>query len=348
MPFRFRCIVALFALLMPTALCAESPFNFATTPGKLPKNVVPISYDIQLKPNIEKRMFTGSETVALDVRKPTRTITLNANTIAITSAKLLGSNGQVERAAIALDPSQQIATLTLPKEIAPGVYQLSLDFSGTINQSGQGLFYATYQEESSGARKTMLGTQMEATDARRLFPCWDEPAFRAKFRLTTTVPANFTAISNMPVERETNTPEGKEVHFAETPPMPSYLVVFCAGELDAIYGEADGVKIGIVTTKGKAENGRYALESAEKILRYFDEYFGINYPLPKLDLIALPGGFGGAMENWGGIMFYESALLFDPAKSSEETKERIFEVTAHEMAHQWFGDLVTMAWWDNL
>ena len=348
MPFRFRCIVALFALLVSTALCAESPFNFATTPGKLPKNVVPISYDIQLRPNIEKRMFTGSETVALDVRKPTRTITLNANTIAITSAKLLGSNGQVERAAIALDPSQQIATLTLPKEIAPGVYQLSLDFSGTINQSGQGLFYATYQEESSGARKTMLGTQMEATDARRLFPCWDEPAFRAKFRLTTTVPANFTAISNMPVESETSTPEGKEVHFAETPPMPSYLVVFCAGELDAIYGEADGVKIGIVTTKGKAENGRYALESAEKILRYFNEYFGINYPLPKLDLIALPGGFGGAMENWGGIMFYESALLFDPAKSSEETKERIFEVTAHEMAHQWFGDLVTMAWWDNL
>ena len=340
---------ALFALLLPMRLNAESPFNFATTPGKLPKDVVPISYDIQLKPNIEKRTFTGSETVALDVRKPAKTITLNANTIAIGSAKLLGSNGQVEQAAaIKIDASLQIATLTFQKEIVPGAYQLLLDFSGTINQSGQGLFYATYQEEASGAKKTMLGTQMEANDARRLFPCWDEPAFRAKFRLTTTVPANFTAISNMPVESETNTPEGKEVRFAETPPMPSYLVVFCAGELDAIYGEADGVKIGIVTTKGKAETGRYALESAEKILHYFDEYFGIKYPLPKLDLIAVPGGFGGAMENWGGIVFYESILLFDPAKSSEETKESIFEVTAHEMAHQWFGDLVTMAWWDNL
>jgi aminopeptidase N len=349
MPLRFRCLVALFALLLPMRLAAEAPFSFATTPGKLPKNVVPISYDIHLKPDIEKRMFTGSEAVALDVRTRAKTIMLNTNTIAIGSAKLLGLNGQVERAErIAIDAKQQIATLTFQKEIVPGTYELSLDFSGTINQSGQGLFSATYQEEASGAKKTMLGTQMEANDARRLFPCWDEPAFRAKFRLTTTVPTNFTAISNMPVEREANTPEGKEVHFAETPPMPSYLVVFCAGELDAIYGEADGVKIGIVTTKGKAETGRYALESAERILHYFDEYFGIKYPLPKLDLIAVPGGFGGAMENWGGIMFYESILLFDPAKSSEKTKERIFEVAAHEMAHQWFGDLVTMAWWDNL
>ncbi|MGI8480556.1 MAG: M1 family metallopeptidase, partial [Chthoniobacterales bacterium] len=349
MPLRFRCVIALCALLLPLSGRAEAPFNFATTPGKLPKEVVPISYDIHLKPNIEKRAFTGSETVTLDVKKPAKTITLNANTIQIGAAKLVGSNGQVEQAAtIALDAKEQIATLTFPKEIAPGAYQLSLEFSGTINESGQGLFFATYQEEGSGAKKTMLGTQMESTDARRLFPCWDEPAFRAKFRLTTIVPASFTAISNMPVESETNTPEGKEVHFAETPPMPSYLVVFCAGELDAIYGEADGVKIGIVTTKGKAQTGRYALESAEKILHYFDEYFGIKYPLPKLDLIAVPGGFGGAMENWGGIMFYESILLFDPAKSSEKTKENIFEVTAHEIAHQWFGDLVTMAWWDNL
>jgi aminopeptidase N len=349
MSLRFRFIAALFALLVPITLRAEAPFNFTTTPGKLSKDIVPISYDIKIKPNIEKRTFTGSETVALDVRKAAKAITLNANAMAIGSAKLLGANGQAEQVAtIKIDESQQTATLTFPKEIVPGAYRLSLEFSGTINQSGQGLFYATYQEEASGAKKTMLGTQMEATDARRLFPCWDEPAFRAKFRLTTIVPATFTAFSNMPIEHETNTPEGKEVHFAETPPMPSYLVVFCAGELDAIYGEADGVKIGVVTTKGKAETGRYALESAEKILHYFDEYFGIKYPLPKLDLIAVPGGFGGAMENWGGIVFFESALLFDPAKSSEETKEGIFEVIAHEMAHQWFGDLVTMAWWDNL
>jgi aminopeptidase N len=349
MPLGLRCLIAAFVLLLAIRLSAEAPFNFATTPGKLPKDVVPTSYDIELKPNIEKRRFTGSETVALDVRQPTKTIALNVNTVAINSAKLLGSNGQGKQSPrIAIDEKQQVATLTFAKEIAPGAYQLSLDFSGTINQSGQGLFYATYQEEASGARKTMLGTQMEAADARRLFPCWDEPSFRAKFRLTTMVPSNFRAISNMPVESETPTAGGKKVRFGETPPMASYLVVFCAGELDAIYGEADGVKIGIVTTKGKAETGRYALESAEKILHYYDEYFRIKYPLPKLDLIAVPGGFGGAMENWGGITFYESVLLFDPTRSSEETKEAIFEVTAHEMAHQWFGDLVTMAWWDNL
>ena len=349
MPLRCQWLIAVFALLLSIRLNAEALFNFATTPGKLPKDVVPKSYDIQLKPNVEKRTFTGSETVVLDVRKPTKTITLNVNTVAISSAKLLGSNGQGELAAgIAIDAKLQVATLIFPMEIAPGAWRLSLDFSGTINQSGQGLFYATYQEETSGARKTMLGTQMEAADARRLFPCWDEPSFRAKFRLTTTVPANFIAYSNMPVESETSTPEGKKVRFEETPPMASYLVVFCAGELEAIHGEADGIKIAVVTTKGKAETGRYALESAEKILHYYDEYFGLKYPLPKLDLIAVPGGFGGAMENWGGITFYEGFLLFDPAKSSERTKEVIFELMAHEMAHQWFGDLVTMAWWDNL
>src|SRR5712691_205102 len=184
MPLRLRCLSAVFALLLPIRLSAEAPFNFSTTPGKLPKDVVPTSYDIQLKPNIEKRTFTGSETVALDVRQPTKTIVLNVNAVAISAAKLLGLNGQGEQAAgVAIDAKQQVATLSFPKEVAPGAYRLSLDFSGTINQSGQGLFYATYQEEASGASKTMLGTQMEAADARRVFPCWDEPSFRAKFRI---------------------------------------------------------------------------------------------------------------------------------------------------------------------
>ena len=349
MAARFHWFVLLGALLFPIGLLAEAPFNFATTPGKLPKTVVPSSYDIEINPDIAKKTFSGSETVAIDVREPTKTITLNAHKLAIHSAKLLGAQGQVtETAKIQMDAKEQTAMLTFAKEIAAGTHRLALDFSGVINESGEGLFYATYAEEGSGAKKTMLGTQMEPTDARRLFPSWDEPSFRAKFRLTVTVPASFTAVSNMPVESVTKTPAGNRVRFEETPPMASYLVVLCAGELDAIHGEADGVKISVVTTKGKSETGRYALESAEKILHYYDEYFGIKFPLPKLDLIAIPGGFGGAMENWGGITFFESALLFDPAKSSERTKEGVFEVEAHEMAHQWFGDLVTMAWWDNL
>ena len=346
---RLGCVAVVFAVLSAITLHAEAPFNFETTPGKLPKDVVPLSYDIHIKPNIEKLTFVGSETVVLDVRKPVKTITLNVNTMTIASAKLLGVDGKVEQdARVTIDPKEETATLTFDKEIRRRQHQISVEFAGKINEAPKGLYYMRYQVEGSGAKKLMLGTDMEPADARRMFPCWDEPSFRAKFRLSTTVPANFTAVSNMPVEREKKTGAGKEVRFAETPPMSSYLIVFCAGELDAIYGEADGVKINVVTTKGKAETGRYALESAEKILKYYNEYFGEKYPLPKLDLIAVLSGNFGAMENWGGITFDESVLLFDPAKSSESTKQSIFAVIAHEMAHQWFGDLVTMAWWDNL
>jgi len=205
-----------------------------------------------------------------------------------------------------------------------------------------------YQEQASGATKVMLGTQFEATDARRFFPCWDEPAFRARFQLTAVLPENWLAISNMPVESEKKIADGKEVRFDATPSMSSYLNVFIAGELDLIESRSGPTQIRVITTKGKAELGRYALEATAQILQYYNDYFGVPYPLPKLDQIALPGGFGGAMENWGGITYYESALLFDPKNSSAETKQNIYEVLAHEMAHQWFGDLVTMAWWDNL
>jgi len=342
-------VPAISAFLSTITLYAEAPFNFENTPGKLPKDVVPLSYDIQLKPNIEKLAFTGSETVVLDVRKAAKTITLNVNTVTIASAKLLGAHGKIEQdARVTIDPKEEIATLAFDTELPPGQHQISVEFAGKINEAPTGLHYARYQEEGSSAKKIMLGTDMEPSDARRMFPCWDEPSFRAKFRLTATVPANFTAVSNMPVESERKTSGGKEVRFVETPPMASYLIVFCAGELDAIYGEADGVKIGVVTTKGKAETGRYALESAEKILKYYNEYFGEKYPLPKLDLIAVLSGNFGAMENWGGITFQESNLLFDPAKSSQLTKQNIFGGIAHEVAHMWFGDLVTMAWWDNL
>jgi aminopeptidase N len=349
MNIRFCCVAVMSAAILPIRLYAEAPFNFGSTLGKLPKDVVPKGYDVQLKPNIEKLTFTGSETVVLDVRKPVKTITFNVNAVTIASAKALGSDDKIEQMAqVTNDPKEQTATLRFDKEIPSGQHQISVEFAGKINEAPKGLYYARYQEQGSRANKIMLGTDMEPSDARRMFPCWDEPSFRAKFRLTATVPANFTAVSNMPVESEKKTSAGKEVRFAETPPMSSYLIVFCAGELDAIYGEADGVKIGVVTTKGKAQTGRYALESAEKILKYYNEYFEEKYPLPKLDLIAVLSGNFGAMENWGGITFQESNLLLDPAKSSQLTKQNIFGGIAHEIAHMWFGDLVTMAWWDNL
>jgi aminopeptidase N len=335
-----------FFLLALTYVHAEAKFDFATTPGKLPKEVRPIEYAIRIVPDLAKLTFIGSERVKLRAEKPVTKLVLNAFQMEIAEASVDGR--ALAKDAIALDAAEQTLTLTLPNELATGEHELALQFSGKINPQGQGLFYARYQEEGTNEKKIMLGTQFEATDARRMFPCWDEPSFRAKFQLSTAVPEDFTAVSNMPVEAETKTKGGKEIRFAMSPSMSSYLVVLCAGELDSVEGEQDGVKLRVVTTKGKAEMGRYALESEAKILHYYNDYFGIPYPLPKLDLIAVPGGFGGAMENWGAITYYESVLLFDPQTSSTKTKQDIFAVIAHEMAHQWFGDLVTMAWWDNL
>ena len=324
----------------------EKPFNFNETPGKLPKEVVPTEYAIRIVPNLDNFTFAGSESVKLNVRSPVHQLVLNGLELKIEAASVDGK--ELPLSAIKTDNEKELLTLTLPSELAAGDHALTLRFTGKINQQGQGLFYMRYQEQGSGARKVMLGTQFEATDARRFFPCWDEPAFRARFQLTVVVPENWLAVSNMPIESEQKIAGGKEVRFAPTPPMSSYLNVFVAGELDFIESQVGPTQIRVIATKGKAELGRYALEASAEILKYYNDYFGVPYPLPKLDQIAIPGGFGGAMENWGGITYYESRLLFDPKSSSGETKQNIYEVLAHEMAHMWFGDLVTMAWWDNL
>jgi aminopeptidase N len=345
MPARLLFILAsLFTTVV--RMNAEKPFDFATTPGKLPKDVVPSEYSIRIVPKIDKLTFSGSETVKVNVREPVRQLVLNALELEIASASVDGQ--ALAKSAIKIDKKQELLTLSLASQLLAGEHTVTLTFSGKINQQGQGLFYARYQEQATGAKKLLLGTQFEATDARRFFPCWDEPSFRARFQLTVVVPENWLAVSNMPVESENKTATEKEVRFAMTPPMASYLNVFVAGELDFIETQSNGVQIRVITTKGKAEWGRYALESSAKLLQYYNDYFGVPYPLPKLDQIALPGGFGGAMENWGGITYFESVLLFDPEKSSDDTKQDIFAVIAHEMAHMWFGDLVTMAWWDNL
>ena len=338
-------LVAEFSI-MASALALEKPFSFKDTPGKLPKDVVPTDYAIRIVPDIDKLTFAGTETVKLNVRSRVRQLVLNALELKIEAASIDGK--ELPGSAIKIDTKNELLTLALPSELPTGEHTLALRFAGIINQQGQGLFYMRYQEQGTGARKIMLGSQFEATDARRFFPCWDEPVFRARFQLTAVVLENWLAVSNMPVESEEKIADGKEVRFAATPPMSSYLNVFVAGELESIESRSGPTELRVIATKGKAEMGRYALEATAQILQYYNDYFGVAYPLPKLDQIALPGGFGGAMENWGGITYYESKLLFDPKSSSAETKQDIYEVLAHEMAHQWFGDLVTMAWWDNL
>src|SRR5213592_2384622 len=339
-------LAGLLSVIFPAIMSAEKPFSFNETPGKLPKEIVPVKYSIRIVPNIDRFAFTGMETIKLSVRSPVRQLVLNALELEITEASV--DDVALPKSAIKADKEKELLTLALSSELPPGNHTLALSFSGKINQQGQGLFYMRYQEHGSGTKKIMFGTQFEATDARRFFPCWDEPVFRARFQLTVVIPENWLAVSNMPVESEKKIAGGKEVRFAATPPMSSYLNVFVAGELDFIESRSGPTQLRVISTKGKAEMGRYALEATAQILQYYNEYFGVAYPLPKLDQIAIPGGFGGAMENWSGITYYESKLLFDPKTSSAETKQDIYEVLAHEIAHMWFGDLVTMAWWDNL
>src|SRR5262249_7274708 len=248
---------------------------------------------------------------------------------------------------IALDTAAETATLIFPQPLAAGHHKLRVSFAGHINKFGRGLFYVDYPTEHG--MKRMLSSHLEPADARRIFPCWDEPAFKASFALPVPVPRTHLAVSNVPVaQEEPVTPSLKRVAFAATPKMSSYLFVPTTGELERLTAQADGVTVGVVTTTGKRAQGRFALDSAVDLLRYFNDYFGVKYPLPKLDLIAVPGGFGGAMENWGGITFFESPLVFDPATSAATARRGIFSILAHEMATQWFRNIVSMGWWDTL
>src|SRR5450631_2858928 len=343
---KLRNVVASLALLLSISgtAAAEPVFSFDTTPGKLPKSVVPIHYAIELTPDLESLKLAGVETVDIEVREPTARLVLNAIETAFGSVTL---DDGAQPAEVALDASAETATLTFAQPIAAGSHRLRVEFTSRINKFGTGLFYVDYPTDKGVKR--LLSSKLEPADARRIFPCWDEPAFKATFALTVTVPRAFLAVGNMPVTREAPVaPDLKQVAFAPTPKMSSYLFVFATGELERLTAETDGVTVGLVTTAGKREQGRFALENAVKLLGYYNDYFGIRYPLPKLDLIAVPGGFGGAMENWGGITFFESRLLFDPSTNADTARRGIFSILAHEMAHQWFGDLVTMGWWDNL
>ena len=336
--------LALLGLMLATGAAAESRYSFDATPGKLPKTVVPTHYAIELEPDLEGLTLAGAEVVDIEVREPTAQLVLNAVAITLSAASI---DNEAQSAVIALDAPAETATLTFPQPLAAGAHKLRIGFSAQINKFGRGLFSVDYPTDKG--KKRMLASHFEPTDARRMFPCWDEPAFKASFALTVTVPRALTAVSNMPVAREEPvTPSLKQVTFAPTPKMSSYLVVLAVGEFERLTAQADNVTVGVVTTLGKREQGRFALDSAVGLLRYYNDYFGVKYPLPKLDLIAVPGGFGGAMENWGGITFYESRLLFDPAANPASARRGIFSILAHEMAHQWFGNLVTMGWWDNI
>ncbi|MBC7480515.1 MAG: M1 family metallopeptidase [Rhizobacter sp.] len=327
---------------------AEAPFALDRTPGKLPKNVVPVEYTLHLVPDLASLRFKGDVMIAIDVRRPTRHIVLNARNLRIESAALHRAGRAPLALVPQLDAERQTLSFALARPLAPGRYELTMAYSGVINREIQGLYYDDYA--TAAGNKRLLATEHEPASARLLLPCWDEPVFRAAFRLSADVPAGFKAFSNMPVARQEALPGGalQRISFEPTPRMASYLLAFVTGELERSALLQGGVEIGVVTTAGKQAAAAYPLESTARLLRYYDDYFGVRYPLPKLDQIAVPGGFNGAMENWGAIISNETAVLHDSARSSDSAQQQVFATIAHEMAHQWFGNLVTMAWWDNL
>jgi aminopeptidase N len=331
-------------LLLMAAARADALFSLDSTPGQLPKTVAPIHYTLDLQPNLEALTVAGSAVIDIEVRSPTDRVVLNAVDMTFSEASL---DGVAPARSITVDKDAQTVTLTFPRAIESGRYKLRIVYSGQINKFGRGIYSIDYRTDDG--RKRMIASHSEPSDARRIFPGWDEPAFKATFDLSVTVPERFMAVSNMPIVREEPTGNGrKRVSFGRTPIMSTYLFVLVAGELERLTGEAEGITIGVVTTRGKSANGRYAIDQTADLLKYFNDYFAAKYPLPKLDLVALPSNSASAMEHWGAITFFESGLLYDPAKSTIDTQRRVFSLLAHEIAHQWFGNLVTTAWWNDL
>lgn len=312
--------------------------------GQLPGNVKPTRYDIMIDPNAQAKTFTGRETITVMVKPATETITLNAADLKITRATIDG-----KPARIAFDTAKQQVTLTPATALKPGAHTLGFVWSGKINDTAAGFFAIDYKNPDGSAAR-MLATQFEAPDARRFAPMFDEPAFKAKFKLSAVAPAKQLAYSNMPAT-VSKLADGRQLYsFAETPVMSSYLLFLGMGDVERKTVMAGKTEIGIITRRGVVDQGDYALASAKRLLTYYNDYFGQPYPLPKLDMIAGPGSsqFFGAMENWGAIFYFEPTVLYDPKRATVSGKQGIFITVAHEMAHQWFGDLVTMRWWDDL
>lgn len=339
---RFSGVLALF-LLVPAAAFA----NAATMDRVvLPNTAAPVAYDLSIAPNAEARTFAGSVAISVSVRKTTSDLVLNAADLAFTSVSL---SGEKVAPAVHFNPKQETVTLHFAHVLKPGKYVLKITYTGKINQSAAGLFSLDYQVQ--GKTHSALYTQFENSDARRFLPCWDEPAHKAVFTLTATLPSGQMALSNMPAVSEKKLAGGKKiVHFAPSPKMSSYLLFYGQGDFERVSRKVAGVDIGVIVKRGDTAKADYALDSAGKLLTYYNDYFGTPYPLPKMDLIAGVGSsqFFSAMENWGAIFFFERALLLDEKHSTESDKRGVFITVAHEMAHQWFGDLVTMAWWDDL
>jgi puromycin-sensitive aminopeptidase len=317
---------------------------------RLPTTVTPERYEIRLTPDLTTWTFLGEEKVSVQIHEPVREIVLNAAELEFRSVSLKLQNGTVLPGRSQLDGENEQAKLCFPEALPVGRCELQIGFSGILNDKLHGFYRSTYKD-SQGQEKPLASTQFESTDARRAFPCWDEPAFKAVFQVTLVVDEKLTAISNTRVLRETvlRGTGKKEVVFADSIKMSTYLVAFIVGEFEATEPVMVGsAPLRVWAVPGKKHLANFALDIGKSSLEYFSRYYGIPYPGDKLDLIAIPDFASGAMENLGAITFRETALLVDANKATRAELERVADVVSHENAHMWFGDLVTMRWWNGL
>ncbi|KAM3294998.1 hypothetical protein ACQJBY_037701 [Aegilops geniculata] len=323
---------------------AESPEQFRGQ-SRLPHFAKPLRYDLVLRPDLAACTFSGSASAAVAVSAPTRFLVLNAAELAVDRSSIRFQD--LAPTEVAQFEEDEILVLGFDRELPLGEGVLAMDFTGTLNDQMRGFYRSKY--EYNGEARNMAVTQFEAADARRCFPCWDEPAFKAKFKITLEVPAELVALSNMPVVKETVCGPLKTVYYEESPLMSTYLVAIVVGLFDYIESSTlEGTKVRVYTQVGKTSQGKFALDVGVKSLDLFKDYFATPYPLPKLDMIAIPDFAAGAMENYGLVTYRESALLYDEQLSSASNKQQVAITVAHELAHQWFGNLVTMEWWTHL
>ena len=352
---KIRSILAASAALLVVAplsqaISAPAPIAGDPVPSQLPRNATPTHYAITVTPDAENLRFDGKVRIEFVLNTPSDSVTLNAADINFRKVTVAKGRAAPMPATARVDAAAQTAQIAFGRTLAAGRYTMFIDYSGKILQQANGLFALDYKD-TTGAEKRALFTQFEAPDARRFVPSWDEPSYKATFDLTAIVPAAQMAVSNMPVAARADLGNGKaEVRFGTSPKMSTYLLFFGLGEFDRITKQVGPTEVGVIVGKGNGPKGQYALDASAKLVAYYNEYFDTPYPLPKLDNVAGPGQsqFFSAMENWGAIFTFERVLLNDPKITSARTRQGIFSTDAHEIAHQWFGNLVTMAWWDDL